>query len=134
MSATQTRNAIERSLMQSRLVQSVLGMPIRLYDAPVKAALWPFAVWRRWESKPAGGDYSSALEHTATLEVVCKNTGISEARKAIEAIQQWAIDAKPSNEEVNIVLLMTAYSDVFRAVDGRNFYGVIRLKIISENR
>ena len=132
MSATLTRDAIEASLKQNRLVQSALGNPIRLYDAPVKTALWPFAVWRRWETKPAGGDYDKAQEHIATLEIVCKNTGISEARRAIEAIQNWAISAKPSNNKVHVALLMTAYSDVFRAVDGRNFYGVVRLKIISE--
>lgn len=132
MSANLTRLALEESLKQNPIVQSALGNPIRLYDAPVKTALWPFAVWRRWETKPAGGDYGTAQEHIATLEIVCKNTGITEARRTIEAIQNWAISAKPSNNDINIVLLMTAYSDVFRAVDGRNFYGVVRLKIISE--
>ena len=132
MSATLTRLALEQSLGNDKGVQAVLGNPIRLFDAPVKQSAWPFAVWRRWESKPLGGDYDKAQEHIATLEIVCKNTGIDEARKCIEAVQNWAVNAKPSHADLNITLLMAAYADVFRAIDGRTFYGVVRLKIISE--
>ena len=63
---------------------------------------------------------------------MCKNTGQEAAKKAVEAVAVWAQTAKPNVTGVNIAMLMCAYSDVFRAIDGRTFLGVVRLKIIAE--
>lgn len=126
------KSAIFTSLSQNVGVTNQLGNPLRLYDAPVKHAAFPFMFWRRIETKPIAQDYSGALEITATLEIVCKNTGQEAAKKAVEAVSLWAQSAKPNAAGVNIALLMNSYSDVFRAIDGRTFLGVVRLKIIAE--
>ena len=83
-----------------------LGNQLRLYDAPIKHAAFPFMFWRRIETKPIAQDYSSASEITATLEIVCKNTGQEAAKKAVEAVSTWAQTAKPNVNGVNIAMLM----------------------------
>lgn len=121
---------ITNSLKSDAGIKSALGNPARIYDAPVKHALMPFAVWRRWEQKPIAGDYEGAVEYTATIEITCKNNGIDDAKSAVSAIQKWAINAKPEDEQTKIILIMTNYADVYRAIDGRTFLGVVRLKIL----
>lgn len=132
MSAAATKLALEVSMQESALIVASLGNPIRLYDAPIKQAAFPFAFWRRWESKPVAADYETAQEHIATIEVHCRNVGLTEAKAAVEAIQAWAANAKPVSDDVRITLLICSYADVFRAIDGRTFLGVVRLKIITE--
>ena len=126
------KSALANSMNLDENIKANLGDPIRLYEAPVKNAAFPFMVWRRIETKPIAQDYSEAFEITATLEIVCKNTGQETAKKAVEAVTNWAQSAKPTGNGVNIIMLMCAYSDVFRAIDGRTFLGVIRLKIIAQ--
>ncbi len=132
MSANFTKIALEESMSEDAAIISALGEPLRLFDAPIKQAAFPFAFWRRWETRPVAADYETAQEHIATIEVHCRNTGLSEAKAAIEAIQNWAASAKPISNEIKITLLICSYADVFRAIDGRTFLGVVRLKIITE--
>ena len=126
------QDLITESLKNDAGMKSALGNPVRIYDAPVKHALMPFAIWRRWEQKPIAGDFEKAVEYTATLEVVCKNNGIDDAKRAVSAIQKWAINAKPKNENMGVALIITTYADVYRAIDGRTFLGVVKLKILAE--
>lgn len=132
MSTEQARIAIEASMAQNSAIFGALGNPLRLYDAPVKQAAFPYAIWRRWETRPIGADYETAQEHIATLEIHCRDVGVIEARKAVEAVQIWAATAKPVSNDIKITLLLSAYADVFRAVDGRTFLGLVRLKLITE--
>ena len=132
MSATATKQAIEASMAENTAITNTLGSPLRLFDAPIKQAAYPYAFWRRWETKPIAADFEAAQEHSATIEVHCRNVGLVEAKAAIEAIQTWAVNAKPMPVDVNITLLICTYADVFRAIDGRNFLGVVRFKIITE--
>lgn len=132
MSIHLARIALEESMASNSDIVAALGNPLRVYDAIPKQAAFPFAYWRRWETKPVAGDFETAQEHIASLEVHCRNVGLSEAKAAIEAIQNWAASAKPNSEDIRITLIICAYADVFRAIDGRTFLGVVRLKIITE--
>jgi Protein of unknown function (DUF3168) len=126
------KNAIFNSMSQDDAIKALIGNPLRLYDPPIRHSAFPFVVWRRIETKPIAQDYSNAQEIIITLEIVSKSTGQDEAKKAVQAINKWAQSAKPIGDGVNIIMLMSAYSDVFRAIDGRTFFGVVRLKIIAE--
>ncbi|MBN8649067.1 MAG: DUF3168 domain-containing protein [Caulobacterales bacterium] len=126
------KNCLYQSMAQDNNIMANLGNPLRLYDAPVKQAAFPFAIWRRIEQKPIAQDNSDAFEISITIEIVCKNTGQEEAKKAVDAIKNWAQVTRPNIENLNIALLMCTYCDVFRAIDGRTFLGVVRLKIIAQ--
>ena len=109
-----------------------LGNPLRLYDEPVKQAAYPYAIWRRIEQKPIADDNLNAYEISITIEIVCKNTGQEAAKKAVDAIKNWAQNSRPTNPQIKIALLMCSYCDIFRAIDGRTIIGVVRLKIIAQ--
>ena len=50
------KDAIFNSLSQNVGVTNQLGNPLRLYDAQIKHAAFPFMFWRRIETKPIAQD------------------------------------------------------------------------------
>lgn len=131
MTAAATRAALAAALAADPGVQAVLGNPVRLSEPPPKGAL-PCAVWRRWETRPAGASLSAAEEHTITLEVVSRETGVEVARDAVAALVRAASIMRPAPPDVRLVLVVPVYSDVLRPSDQRGWYGLVRLKVIAE--
>ncbi|GIU67617.1 DUF3168 domain-containing protein [Candidatus Phycosocius spiralis] len=132
MTAIACQKALEATFKADTAVKSALGNPARIFDAPVKLAAYPFAVWRRWETRSVDVSGVPTQEHIATLEVVCRQSGAEEARKAVAALAACATGPRPSASGARIVLVLPLYSDVMRAVDGRTWLGIVRLKIIAE--
>lgn len=126
------KNCLFASMSQNQQITANLGNPLRLFDAPVKNAAYPYAIWRRIEQKPIAQDNGNDYEISITLEIICKNTGQKEAKNAIEAIKNWAQISRPTDSQINIALLMCTYCDIFAAIDGRTIIGVVRLKIIAQ--
>lgn len=132
MSAAACQQALDAVFRADPAVQAALGNPVRLVEAPVKLAAFPFAVWRRWETKPVDTSLVQSDEHVATLEVVCRQTGADVARQAVAALATCAAAAKPNPVGARIVLILPLYSDVMRSADGRSWLGIVRLKIIAD--
>jgi Protein of unknown function (DUF3168) len=132
VSADACRAALDAAFAADRAVCAALGDPPRIFDAPVRHSAFPFAVWRRWETKPAHASLVPTEEHLATLEVVSRQTGAEEARAAVHALRDRANGPRPVCTGARIVLVLPVYSDVFRGVDGRTWLGVVRLRIIAE--
>ena len=132
MSAKACQDALDVVFKADPSVIAALGNPVRIYDAPVKMAALPFAVWRRWETRNVDTSGVTTHEHVATLEVVSKQTGASEARTAVAALAARAAGAVPVAIGAKIVLIVPVYTDVMRSIDGRSWLGIIRLKIIAE--
>ena len=132
MTALACQQALEAAFKADPAVRFALGNPARIFDAPVKLAAYPFAVWRRWETRSADASGVATEEHIATLEVVCRQSGAEEARKAVAALAACASGPRPSASGARIVLVLPVYSDVMRAVDGRTWLGIVRLRIIAE--
>lgn len=132
MTAIACQQALDAVFRANPAVQAVLGNPVRLVEAPVKLTAFPFAVWRRWESKPIDASLVQSDEHIATLELVCRQNGADVARQAIAALATCAAEAKPNAVGARIVLILPLYSDVMRSADGRSWLGIVRLKIIAD--
>ncbi|MCE2890342.1 MAG: DUF3168 domain-containing protein [Hyphomonadaceae bacterium] len=132
MSAAACQQALDAVFRADPAVQAVLGNPVRLIEAQVKLAAFPFAVWRRWETKPVDASLVQNDEHIATLEVVCRQTGAEIARQAVAALATCAAMAKPNPQGARIVLILPLYSDVMRSADARSWLGIVRLKIIAD--
>lgn len=113
-------------------VRAVLGDPPRIWDEPVRHSAFPFAFWRRWETRPVNTSERPTLEHIATLEIISRQTGADEARAAVAALAAVANGPRPPRCEAGIVLVLPVYTDVLRSVDGRTFQGLLRLKVIAE--
>jgi Protein of unknown function (DUF3168) len=132
MTAKACQDALDMVFKSDNAVIAALGNPVRIYEAPVKMAAMPFAVWRRWESRNVDASGAPTHEHIATLEVVSKQTGTSEARAAVAALAARANGPVPIAVGAKIVLVLPVYTDVMRAVDGRTWLGIVRIKIIAE--
>jgi hypothetical protein len=132
MTAKACQEALEAAFKADTGVIAALGNPVRIYDAPVKMAALPFAVWRRFETRTLDSSGGITHEHIATLEVVCKQSGANEARLAVAAIAARASGPVPTAVGAKIILVLPVYSDVMRAVDGKTWLGIVRLKIIAE--
>lgn len=130
MTALACQQALDGVFRADPAVQAVLGNPVRLVEAPVKLTAFPFAVWRRWESRPIDASLMRSDEHIATLEVVCRQTGADIARQAVAALATCAAEARPNAVGARIVMILPIYSDVMRSADGRSWLGLVRLKII----
>jgi Protein of unknown function (DUF3168) len=132
MTAKACQDALDAAFKADAGVIAALGNPVRIYDAPVKMAALPFAVWRRFETRNIDASSATTHEHIATLEVVCKQTGASEARAAVDALANRAAGPVPSAVGAKIILVLPVFSDVLRAADGKTWLGILRLKIIAE--
>ena len=132
MTAKACQDALDVVFKADASVMAALGNPVHIYDAPIKMAPLPCAVWRRWETRHVDTSSVPTHEHVATLEVVSKQTGASEARAAIAALAARAAGQVPVALGAKIVLVLPVYSDVMRAVDGRSWLGILRLKVIAE--
>lgn len=132
MTALACQQALDAMFRANPAVQAILGNPVRLVEAPVKLTAFPFALWRRWESRPIDASLVQSDEHIATLEVVCRQTGADVARQAIAALATCAAEARPNAMGARIVLILPLYSDVMRSADGRSWFGILRLKIIAD--
>jgi Protein of unknown function (DUF3168) len=132
MTALACQEALTAAFLADPAVKSALGNPARIYDAPVKMGAYPFAVWRRWETRNIDTSGVATNEHIATIEVVANQTGASEAREAVAALAACASGPVPAAIGAKIILVLPVYSDVLRGANGRSWLGIIRLKIIAE--
>lgn len=132
MTAKACQDALDTLFQANAAVKAALGTPPRLFDAPVKMAAYPFAMWRRWETRPIDASGTPTQEHIATLELVSRQTGTQEARLALEALAACLSGPSPPAIGAKIILALPVYSDVMRANDGRTWLGILRLKVIAE--
>jgi hypothetical protein len=132
MTAIACQDALDNAFKADAAVIASLGNPVRIYNAPVKMAAMPFAVWRRWETRNVDTSAVATHEHVATLEVVSKQTGADEARAAVAALAARANGPVPVAVGAKIVLVLPVYTDVLRSTDGRSWLGIVRMKIIAE--
>lgn len=132
MTAQACRAALEAAFAADPAVRAALGDPPRLVEAPGRDLPHPFAFWRRWETAPSGSSGADTESHTATLEIVTRQTGVEMARAAVGALVAAAGSMRPVSPEVRIILVLPVLADVMRGLDGRTWTGTVRLRIVAE--
>lgn len=70
--------------------------------------------------------------HTITLSVRSRDGGRAAAKEVIGALRQAADNAGITLASQRVVMVQTIYSDVMRTPDLREFRGIIRVRIITE--
>lgn len=113
-------------------VQSVFGVPARVFDAESEDPLFPHALIERHETLPAGASLVDGIEHRITLACYSRDDGVRGAKTCLAALRTavegavWAVEGRA------IVLSQVIYADAMRTADRRAFRGVVRIRIISE--
>jgi hypothetical protein len=114
-------------------VKTLVGNPARVWDEPPAGAPYPYVTLGRMESRPADSSETEAIEHGVTLHVWSRHGGRAEAMDIIAALRARLHNASLSVSGRRLVLLLTSYTDLFRAGDGFTTHGVLRLRAITES-
>jgi hypothetical protein len=124
--------AIIAAARNDSAVRALVGDPARIWDEPPAEASFPYVTLGRLESRPADASESDACEHGVTLHVWSRHGGRAQALDILTALRALLHNAALSISGHRLVLLLTSYTDLFRAGDGFTTHGVIRLKAITE--
>ncbi|MFA7262020.1 MAG: DUF3168 domain-containing protein [Caulobacter sp.] len=111
---------------------ALLGDPPRVHDETPAQPVWPLVVFGRAETRPWGGLDGEGLEHALTLTGLSRFDGAEEARAIVAALRARLHNADLALDGWRLVNLRVTYGDVFRAADGRDFRGVIRVRAVTE--
>ncbi|MDO8295086.1 MAG: DUF3168 domain-containing protein [Caulobacter sp.] len=111
---------------------ALLGDPPRVHDETPAQPVWPLVVFGRAETRPWGGLDGEGLEHALTLTALSRFDGAEEARAIVAALRARLHNADLALDGWRLVNLRVTYGDVFRAADGRDFRGVIRVRAVTE--
>lgn len=107
-------------------VQSALGNPVRAFDDPPSAPVFPYLTYGAVRSEDTSGDGAPQGTHRIDLSVWSRDQGRGEVLELMRLIQDAA-----ERELPHIVLPL--FLDVVRAPDGRGFRGLLRLSVISSD-
>lgn len=128
--------ALERAflvaLRADGAVQAVLGNPARIFDDETAEPVFPCAFLERHEVAERSGSGVAGQAHTITLTVRSRDGGRAAAKEVIGALRAAAEAEDLPLSGQRVVLIQTVYSDVMRTPDLREFRGLIRVRIITE--
>ncbi len=126
------QRALLAALRADPTVQAVFGAPARVFDDETRGAAYPYAVFERHETRPAGAATVEGQEHILTFAVLSRDGGRGEAREALGALRLAVERATLAIDGQTVVLVQPLYADVFRTNDRRRFRGLLRVRIITE--
>lgn len=113
-------------------VQSVFGIPARVYEDEPERGAYPHAFVQAHKTTPAGSVLSDGAVHRVTMAVRSRHGGRAEAREALGVLRAAIERAELSLSGQRVVLVLAVYSDVLRSRNLRSFRGLLRLRIITE--
>lgn len=104
----------------------------RIWDQPPAEHDWPWLQIGPSQSRPLGAD-GGGQEHRLGLTCVSRFGGSEEARAVNAAVRARLAAGRPEPEGVRIVSLATTMTETFRSPDLRRTYGVVRLRVVTED-
>lgn len=104
----------------------------RMHDSLPRNPSYPYLAISRLETRPISGEGSNAREHIVSLMTVTRFGGPTEVR-AINAAARAALhNAALVLPDLQLISLRVTYADGYKAADGRQDYGVLRLRAVTE--
>lgn len=113
-------------------VQSVFGIPARIFEDEPKGGAYPHAFVQAHETTPSGSALSDGAVHRVTMVVRSRHGGRAEAQEALGVLRAATQRAELSLSGQRVVLVLAVYSDVLRSRNLQSFRGLLRLRIITE--
>ncbi|MGB3626538.1 MAG: DUF3168 domain-containing protein [Henriciella sp.] len=128
--------ALERAFLEALRadaeVQSLLGSPARIFVAETDQAAFPHAILERHECADRSASGVAGQAHTLTLAVRSRDGGRADVKDILGALRAAGEAAVLSLAGQRVVLIQTVYSDAMRTPDLREFRGLLRIRIITE--
>lgn len=112
-------------------LQALLGDPVRVWDQPPEEPAFPHLLIGKAESRGLNAD-GGGVEHRLTLTCASRFAGMEEARAAAAAVRARVADAPLEADGVRAVSLGVTFTDVFRSVDLKRGWAVVRLRAVTE--
>ncbi|MGU3456755.1 DUF3168 domain-containing protein [Brevundimonas sp. M1A4_2e] len=109
----------------------LLGDPARIWDEPPQGAEFPHLVIGRCESRPLNAD-GGGVEQRLTLTCASRFRGLEEARAVAAAVRARLADAPLEAEGVTAVSVAVTFTDLFRSLDLKRAWAVMRLRAVTE--
>lgn len=113
---------IHSALSANLAVSLALGDPVRAYDDPPAAPLYPYLTYGNVRSVDTSGDGAPQSTHQISLHLWSRYAGRSELLDLMRLVERALDDDLPHN-------VTPLYLDVFRAPDGLTFHGLLRLSV-----
>lgn len=120
-------------LRGSEVLTAWLGDPPRVYDQLPKGVVYPYVTFGRVTAQSIGGIGAEVTEQVLSLLCVSRYDGTEEVKAMAAALRGLLDEAELAVGGQHLVSLRVAYVDVFRAVDNRTIYGVVRLRAVTES-
>lgn len=114
---------LHAALSTSASVQAALGDPVRIYDDPPSAPIYPYLTYGQTRSEDTSGDGAGQSSHQMTLHLWSRQDGRAEALSLLRTVSDTIRDGSPHT-------VVPLYLDILSASDGRTFHGLLRLSVI----
>ncbi len=126
------QSGIFTALSADETVQSLLGIPPRIFDAVPRSAAFPYAVLgdgseTSWDTATEEGS-----EHAVAITVWSQAGGHKEAKSIAEAIRFRLNNATLSLEGHALVDLRALETSFARDTDGETYSATLRLRAVTE--
>lgn len=113
-------------------LQAWLGNPVRVYDQLPRGVVYPYVTFGRVTAQAIGGVGAEVTEQVVNLMCVSRYEGTAEVKAMVAALRGVLDEAGIEVEGQHLVSIRVLYVDVFRAVDNRTIYGLVRLRVVTE--
>lgn len=113
-------------------LQTVLGQPVRLYDAETTAPVFPYALLERHESREADSVATRRLEHTIQFATYTRYGGFEMAKGLLGVLRGAVERCSLIVPGQRVLLVMPTYCDVLRTRNQTTLRGVLHVRVISE--
>ena len=131
-SAIDVSKAIHALLSANLSVQSVLGLPPRLYDNPPEDPVFPYLTYGPMRSEDISGDGALISAHTLTLHIWSRYGGRAQVMEVLAAVTGALQSGALTLQGAQLVRAQVSYTDIFRAPDGQTLHGLIRFSLTTD--
>ena len=125
------QKAVYVALADDAAVQSQIGDPLRLYDAPPTNARYPFAVIGEARTRDYSG-IDGGLEHEIRIAIYSRYAGRREVKEISAAVYDTLHEADLDLPDAALVNIRFVFADALRNADGETYYGALRFRAVTQ--
>jgi len=125
------QKAIYQHLTSDDALKVLLGNPPRLYDAPPRDAVFPYAALGESRVKDWPG-VDGGLEHDIRVHVFSRYQGRREVKDVLNAVYDALHEAALTIEGRRLVQIRFTFSDIFPRNNNGVFQGAARFRAVTE--
>ncbi|MEM5517886.1 DUF3168 domain-containing protein [Henriciella sp. AS95] len=113
-------------------LQALLGNPARIFDDETEQPAFPHVVLEAHTCEDRGASGVAGQSHTLTLAVRSRDGGRAAVKEIIGALRAACEGMELMLSGQRVVLIQPLYGDAMRTPDLREFRGLLRIRIITE--